>query len=149
MVGGSGASHVGWPIIALRGRKVRCEMNFETIHKILEKIGADHGNTEEGCYNIAHLDGCAEGNDFTCEIDGREFRFIHEDAIERIHREEIEYFVDDCYLGGKEIPDVIRRYFDYDSFARDCRISDGYGHHFAQYDGNELEADGWYIFRVG
>lgn len=92
---------------------------------------------------IAH-----KGNDFTCEINGNEYRFIHEDSIERIHRDEIEEFVDDCYLSDRNIPDAIKRYFDYDSFARDCRISDGYGHHFAKYDGEEIEAGDWHIFRV-
>ena len=130
------------PHLPQRGRKERCEMDYKNV---IDAIGI-YEDAEE--FELA-LESAKRGADFTCDIDGSEYRFIHEDAIERIHRQEIEELVNDCYLGGKEIPDVVRRYFDYDSFARDCRISDGYGHHFASYDGEELEADGWYIFRVG
>ena len=112
--------------------------------KVISEIGI-YDDVDE--WELA-LEGAERGSDFTVELEGKEFRFIHENAIERIHREEIEELVNDCYLGEKGIPDVVRMYFDYDSFARDCRISYGYGHHFASYDGEELEADGWYIFRI-
>lgn len=85
--------------------------------------------------------------DFTVDTSEGEFRFIEEDSIERIHREEIEELVDDCYLS--EASDIIKQYFDYDSFARDCRISDGYGPHFSSYDGSEEQEDNYYMFRVG
>lgn len=112
--------------------------------KVADAIGV-YEDSEEAELD---LERAHDGDDFTCEVEGKEYRFIHEDAIERIHRDEIEQFVDDCYLGGKDIPDIVRRYFDYDSFARDCRISDGYGHHFASYDGEEIEVGDWHIFRV-
>jgi hypothetical protein len=86
-------------------------------------------------------------NDFTVETEEGEYRFIEEDAIERIHREEIEELVDDCYLS--EASDICKRYFDYDSFVRDCRLSDGYGHHFSSYDGSEENEGTYYMFRVG
>lgn len=89
-----------------------------------------------------------DSDDFTVETDDGEYRFIVEDAIERIHRAEIEDLVDDCYLADKNIPETIKNYFDYDSFARDCRLSDGYGHHFARYDGNEYENGKYYMFRT-
>ena len=93
-------------------------------------------------------DSARNGNDFTVETEEGEYRFIEEDAIESIHREEIETLVDDCYLSDKNIPEMIKRYFDYDSFARDCRLSDGYGHHFSSYDGSEERNGDYFMFRV-
>lgn len=93
-------------------------------------------------------DSARNGNDFTVETEEGEYRFIEEDVIESIHREEIETLVDDCYLSDKNIPEMIKRYFDYDSFARDCRLSDGYGHHFSSYDGSEEQNGNYFMFRV-
>ena len=87
-------------------------------------------------------------DDYTIEADGEDWRCIHEDAIERIHDDSIRELVDDCYLSDKNIPDVIKNYFDYEKFARDCRISDGYGHHFASYDGEKHEIGDCYLFRI-
>ena len=87
-----------------------------------------------------------DGNDFIVDFGRIEYRIIHDNSIERIHREEIEELVDDCYLS--EASDFCKRYFDYDSFARDCRINDGYGHHFASYDGEEIEVGDWHVFRI-
>ena len=89
-----------------------------------------------------------EGNDFTVDFGRKEYRFIHDDSIEMIHRKEIEELVDDCYLSSRDIPDIVKQYFDYDSFARHCRVSDGYGHHFAPYDGKEIEVRDWHVFRT-
>jgi hypothetical protein len=93
-----------------------------------------------------------KGIDFTVETDEGEYRFIEEDAIERIHRESIEQLVDDCYDLEKMKKDMgnLANYFnfDYDGFAEDCKNSDGYGHHFAGYDGNEYENGKFYMFRV-
>lgn len=88
-----------------------------------------------------------EGDDFTVDFGSKVYRFIHDDSIEGIHREEIKELVDDCYL-SRDIPDIAKQYFDYDSFACDCRISDGYGHRFASYDGEEIEVGDWHVFRT-
>lgn len=93
-----------------------------------------------------------DSDDFTAETDEGEYRFIDEDAIKSIHRESIEELVDDCYdlekmkksLGN--LADYFN--FDYSSFAEDCRLIDGYGHHFASYDGNEYENGKFFMFRV-
>lgn len=94
----------------------------------------------------------SDGKDFTVDFGRTEYRFIHEDEIEAIHRREIEETIDDCYdlatvrknLGsaGQYLT------FVYDALARDARISDGYGHHFAGYDGEEIENGAWHAFRV-
>lgn len=89
-----------------------------------------------------------DGDDFRFTVDRDEYRVIHDDAIERIHDDEIREMVDDCYLSDESIPATIRRYFDYESFARDCRLSDGYGHHFSSYDGNEIEVGDYHVFRL-
>ena len=93
-----------------------------------------------------------DDQDFTVNFGRIEYRFIHDDAIERIHRAEIEDLVDDCYSLDRVRGDLgsVGQYlmFDYDALARDARISDGYGHHFAGYDGEEIENGAWHAFRV-
>ena len=93
-----------------------------------------------------------DGNDFTVEFGCTEYRIIHEDDIEEIHRREIEELVDDCYNLEKIKSEMgnVGNYltFDYDALARDSRTSDGYGHHFSHYDGNEIEVGSWHIFRI-
>ena len=89
-----------------------------------------------------------EGDDFTVDFGSKEYRFIHDDSIEGIHREEIKQLVDECYLSSRDIPDIVKQYFDYDSFARHCSISYGYGHHFASYDAEEIEVGDWHVFRT-
>lgn len=84
--------------------------------------------------------------DFSLEIDNMEFRIIHEDDIDSIHTEEIEEMTKDIFLGGNEIPWWIE--IDWEKTAENVRQADGYGHHFATYDGEELYTDDWYIFRV-
>lgn len=93
-----------------------------------------------------------DDSDFTVDFGRIEYRIISDDKIEAIHRREIEEQVDDCYdlakvrkaMGG------VGMYltFDYDALASAARISDGYGHHFSSYDGEELEVGNYHIFRV-
>ncbi len=123
-------------------------MNTKTALKFAIDISADDIRAFARAVVEAY-DNAKDGNDFTVETEEGEYRFIKEDAIERIHREEIESVVDDCYLSDKNIPEMIKRYFDYDSFARDCRLSDGYGHHFSSYDGSEENNGTYFMFRVG
>lgn len=93
-----------------------------------------------------------DSSDFTVDFGNIEYRIIHDDAIETIHRASIAEMVDDCYdlEGMKRKMGNLAAYmeFDYDSFARDCRMSDGYGHHFSSYDGEEIEVENWHIFRT-
>lgn len=123
-------------------------MNTKTALQFAKDVSADDirafARAVMEAYESAHDD-----NDFTVETEEGEYRFIEEDAIERIHREEIEELVDDCYLSDKNVPNIVKNYFDYDSFARDCRLSDGYGHHFSSYDGSEEYEGTYYMFRVG
>lgn len=122
-------------------------MNTKTALQFAKDISAD----DVRAFARAVMEGyesAKDYNDFTVETEEGEYRFVDEDAIERIHREEIESVVDDCYLSDKNIPKMIKRYFDYDSFARDCRLSDGYGHHFSSYDGSEEQNGNYFMFRV-
>ena len=71
--------------------------------------------------------------DFYVEFLGMGFRIIDKD------------FIDDIFL--YELSDFARRYFDMDSFVRDCKI-DGMGHHFSGYDGSEFETGTFHYFRT-
>lgn len=91
-------------------------------------------------------------NDFYVEIDGEEYRFINEDAIWDIYVEGIEEITKECYLciGQKDLPWWID--IDWEGTAENCLQADGYGHHFASYDGIEHEyklgEENYYIFRT-
>jgi len=89
-------------------------------------------------------------DDFFIEIDGEEYRFIHEDYIWDIYVEEIKEVTRDCYI-EKKLPDWVE--VDWEKTAKNVYHSDGYGHHFSRYDGSEYEStiDGefYYIFRIG
>ena len=71
-----------------------------------------------------------------------EYRIIHEWIIEEIFEASVIDLVDDCM----EIPANIRPYFDEEKFVADCKL-DWYGQHFNWYDGNEIEWNGYYLFR--
>jgi hypothetical protein len=95
-------------------------------------------------------DKISEEEDFYVEIDGCEFRFISEQEIFGIYVDSIEQMVQECYLGGSEIPNWVE--IDWDQTAENLLESDGYGHHFASYDGNEyqytLGGYDYYLFRT-
>lgn len=89
-----------------------------------------------------------EYDDFFIELDGEEYRFIHEDFIWDIYVDSIKEMVEDCY--DIKAPDWLA--IDWEETAENVYQADGYGHHFAHYDGNEYEHtidDAlYYIFRV-
>lgn len=122
-------------------------MDTKTALKIAAEIDYSDIRTDAREILNAH-----DGDDFSVEFGRKEYRIIHEDAIEAIHRDEIETLVDDCHDLDKIRKELgnLGQYlrFDYDALARDARISDGYGHHFAKYDSNEIEVGSWHIFRV-
>jgi hypothetical protein len=86
-------------------------------------------------------------DDFYIELDGEEYRFIHEDFIWDIYVDSIKEMVEDCY--DIKAPDWLA--IDWEETANNCYV-DGYGHHFAHYDSNEYEHtidDAlYYIFRL-
>lgn len=88
--------------------------------------------------------------DFYVEIDGSEFRFIAESDIWDIYVEGIKDITEECYLGGNELPWWVS--VDWEKTARNCYDADGYGHHFASYDGHEHECkigeENYYYFRT-
>ena len=95
------------------------------------------------------LDNLIDDSDFTIEIDGQEFRIIHDEYIRDIAQEEIAETIQECYFSvpmNQEIPWWIE--IDWDKTVQNCIDADGYGHHFSHYDGSEYEAGNWYIFRT-
>lgn len=87
-------------------------------------------------------------NDFYVEIDGQEYRFINENEIWDIYVDEIKELTIECYLIKLEWWIDI----DWENTAQNCLDADGYGHHFASYDGNEYEfklgEENYYVFRT-
>jgi len=96
---------------------------------------------------IDTIENAIESDSSTIELDGMEFRLINEDAIREIYQDEQEELIKDCYLSNlKEIPWWLE--IDWEKTVENVLDSDGYGHHFASYDGGELYTDGYYIFRT-
>lgn len=89
-----------------------------------------------------------EGDDFTVEFDGNEYRIISDSSIWEIYVETIKDIVNNCYdLKLDKIPDFIAFDIDWEQTAQNAYV-DGYGHTFASYDGEESEAAGFWIFRT-
>jgi len=106
------------------------------------------------------------GDDF--EVNN--YRFIRRDAIDAIHREELasDLYILGCFnadflAGITDIDvDAIQALQDAEAFEalgklvlphideiqRQYSSVDGYGHHFAHYDGEEHEIGDYYVFRV-
>lgn len=86
-------------------------------------------------------------SDFYIEIDGEEYRFIHDDDIWDIYVEAIQEITEECY----DIKAPSWLVIDWEKTADNC-IIDGYGHTFNHYDGGEIEYDFdgeyYHIFRV-
>lgn len=86
-------------------------------------------------------------NDFSIEIDGREYRFISEYEIWDVYVSEIKSITLDCY--DLKLPNWLS--IDWQETAKNCLV-DGYGHTFASYDGDEIEYhfNGrlYHIFRI-
>jgi hypothetical protein len=95
---------------------------------------------------IEHYLNCDD--DFYVEIDGEEYRFINEDAIWDIYVEGIQAITEECFTGKLDWWIAI----DWEETAENCLQADGYGQHFASYDGNEHEyklgEENYYIFRT-
>jgi len=91
-------------------------------------------------------------NDFYIEIDGNEYRVIHQETIWETFVEEIRQTVEDCYLGGIDLDKFWWIELDWEKTAKNCLDADGYGHHFSGYDGSEFEytfgEEDYYIFRT-
>lgn len=121
-------------------------MDTKTALKIALEI--DHSDIRSDARDILSA---YNGKDFIVELGRKEYRIIHDDVIDDIFDSQLRELVDECYdiEEIKEKMGNVGRYFtfDYDSFVDDCRI-DGYGHHFASYNGEEIEVSNWHIFRV-
>ena len=90
----------------------------------------------------------SDSDDFTAEIVGMEFRFINGDRIKRIYHREMKEFIQDDEL--RSVPSYVK--IDWDATINYIFQSDGYGHFFASYDGEEgLDDFGdneYYLFRI-
>jgi hypothetical protein len=90
----------------------------------------------------------SDADDFIAEISGMEFRFINGDRIERIYHREMKEFIEDNELG--KVPSYVK--INWDATINYIQQSDGYGHWFASYDGEEgLDDFGdneYYLFRI-
>lgn len=116
--------------------------HVDILHEIKKELDIDTFDSdelEELCDNIG-------GDDFIVDLDGCEYRFIRNDAIVDIFADSVQEMIEDCY-GVGDLPGIISCHLDWGGIVRDCMV-DGYGHHFAGYDGMEHEVENYYIFRT-
>jgi len=88
--------------------------------------------------------------DFYITLDGKEYRFISENTIDDTYHDEQMDLIKECYLDGKDLPWWFE--IDWDKTIENVLNADGYGNHFAGYDGSEetltYESELWYVFRT-
>lgn len=85
----------------------------------------------------------ADNDDFFIEVDGAEYRIIHDDVILETFREEMRECIEDSY--DIDVPGFVE--IDWRATINNC-LQDGYGLHFSSYDGSELNCGNYYIFRT-
>lgn len=109
-------------------------MNYKTFRNNLEEIGLDRDEIKEVIQRAENCD-----TDF---VTG-DYRIIDDHYIADIYYDEMIDSIKDCY--DLDVPDFIE--IDWDKTVENCMI-DGYGHHFASYDGHEHHSEGYYIFKT-
>ena len=100
---------------------------------------------------IKELDEMIEGNYESCgytyiEPDFTKYTYValRQDEIDDIWIDSLIDLADDYYIS--ELPEHLKKYFDYDKFVEDCK-EDGRASHFNGYDGStELETEDYYIY---
>lgn len=89
-------------------------------------------------------------NDFTIEIDGGEYRFIMDGVLWDTYFDEQKDLIEELYM--PQMRDLWWIEIDWDATINNVLDADGYGHHFATYDGDEntiiWNSETWYIFRT-
>lgn len=88
--------------------------------------------------------GMTTEDDFNLELPSCEFRIIDGDEIDQIWTDGLIEQIKDCY-DLSDLPKFVA--IDWEKTAENCKV-DGMGHHFASYDHNEHDAQGWHIFRT-
>ena len=71
------------------------------------------------------------------ELGDREWLVCDQWERETACDERLDCYIDECII--PELPENLQGYFDYDAWKRDAKLSDGYGHTIATYDGEEHE----------
>ena len=89
-------------------------------------------------------------DDFTWEVDWKEYRIISEDVIDKIHQDELKEIILDSYFQVEILPWWI--HIDWEKTSENVLSADGYGNHFATYDGEEqlfrLDKVWYHVFRI-
>ena len=112
---------------------------LKEIKKVLSIDKYDSDELEELMSNLGV-------DDFTIDLDGAEYRFIQESAIDIIFADSVQEMIEGCY-GIEDLPGIISCHIDWTGIVQDCMV-DGFGHHFSHYDGSEENVAGYYIFRT-
>ena len=123
---------------------------MEQIAEIIEIVEAELGIEVHTDDAEKLIDEMYCKNDFTIELEGFEYRFINDSEIWDIYHDEQKDLIEELYL--PQMRDLWWIEIDWDKTIDNVYSSDGYGHHFASYDGHEnniiWDSETWYIFRT-
>ena len=127
---------------------------MEKLHEITRAILTHEKEEFDKSFTLSQikeLDEMISGN-----LDWKSYNYIESDytkytyvALDKLKIDDIWYddlveLIDDCYL--REVPELVKNYFDYDSFFEDVQ-QDGRANHFNGYDGStELETEDYFIY---
>lgn len=122
------------------------DLNLELTEIINDSLSVNITEVEvEELYEIM----CKE-NDFSREIDGKEYRFISENTIEDTYYDEQLELIKELYFPNENLPWWIE--IDWDRTIENVFNADGYGNFFSGYDGSEetfsFDDELWYVFRT-
>lgn len=122
------------------------DLNLELTEIINDSLSVNITEVEvEELYEIM----CKE-NDFSREIDGKEYRFISENTIEDTYYDEQLELIKELYFPNENLPWWIE--IDWDRTIENVFNADGYGNFFSRYDGSEetfsFDDELWYVFRT-
>ena len=140
-------------------------MRYSEVKKLISEL---RENFEKYDIHEIILNMIDEEDDF--EISN--YRFINEDEIDRIQQEELEddvyilgcfnaWFISDVLDIDQDVIEEMQKAGAYEAIGKlilsmnkleelqeEYARLDGYGHHFAHYDGNENQINGYYFFKI-
>ncbi len=109
-------------------------------------LESEHNNTHGVDYRTAWSGRTPDDHRQEYEANAGEFLVLTNDEAEAAHEEALEQYLDEIVL--PELDENVSKYFDREAWKRDARL-DGRGHALSMYDGEEISAGEFCIFRVG
>lgn len=116
------------------------------VENVLFHLLESEGNNTHGVdYRMAWSGRTPDDHRQEWEVNDGEYLVLTEDEAETAHEEALEQWLDEIVT--PELDENVAKYFDREAWKRDARL-DGRGHALSQYDGEEISAGEFCIFRT-